>query len=87
MIALEQIRVLPARLEVSDRPSSYTHSPRLSILSQHPTLNLRTKILLPRPPRCIIVTHKVCIYAGLFIRRILIGRATDFHIENAFRVN
>jgi hypothetical protein len=26
-------------------------------------------------------------YAGLFIRRILIGRATDFHIENIFRVN
>jgi hypothetical protein len=58
-IALEQIRVLPARLEASDRPStSYTHSPRLSILSQHPTLNLRTNISLPRPPRCIILTHK-----------------------------
>jgi hypothetical protein len=36
---------------------------------------------------CIIVTHKVYTYAGLFIRLILIGRATDFHIENVFRVN
>jgi hypothetical protein len=59
-IALEQIRVLPARLYVSDRPfSSDTHSQRLSILSQHHTLNLRTNISLPRPPWCIIVTHKV----------------------------
>jgi hypothetical protein len=68
-------------LEVSDRgtdrpSSSYTHIPRLSILSHHPTLNLRTKISLPRPPRCIIVTHKVYTYAGLFIKRILIE-----HIE------
>jgi hypothetical protein len=88
-IALEQIRVLPARLEISDRgsdrpSSSHTHSPRLSILSHHPTLNLRTNISLPRPPRCIIVTHKVHTYTGLFI---LIGRATDFHIGNVFRVN
>jgi hypothetical protein len=80
-IALEQIRVLPARLEVSnrgsDRPSSsYTHSPRLSILSYHPTLNLQIKISLPRTPWCVIVTHKVYTYAGLFIRRLLIRRAT-----------
>jgi hypothetical protein len=49
------------QLEVSDRgsdrpSSSYTHSPRLSILSHHP-LNLRTTISQLRPPRCIIVTH------------------------------
>jgi hypothetical protein len=42
---------------------------------------------LPLPPRCIIVTHKVYTNAGLFVRRILIGRATDFHIENVYRVN
>jgi hypothetical protein len=40
------------------------------------TINFRTTISLPRPPRCIIVTHKVYTYAGLFIRWILIGRAT-----------
>jgi hypothetical protein len=51
----------------------------------HPILNLLTKI--SRPSRCIIVTHKVNTYAGLFIRRVLIGRATDFHIENVFQVN
>jgi hypothetical protein len=46
-----------------------------AITSHHPTLNFRTQISLLRPPRCIIVTHKVCTYAGLFIRRIMIGRA------------
>jgi hypothetical protein len=38
----------------------------------------------------VIVTYKVyTVYAGLFIRWILIGRATltDFHIENVFPVN
>jgi hypothetical protein len=34
--------------------------------------------------RCIIVTDKAYTYAGLFIRRILIGRATVFHIEKFF---
>jgi hypothetical protein len=51
------------------------------------TLNFRTTISLPRPPRCIIVTHKGYTYAGLYIRRILLGRATYFHIENVFREN
>jgi hypothetical protein len=55
------------------------------------TLNFRKTISLSRPPRPVynnkIVTHKVYTYAGLFIRQILIGRATDFHIVKIFRVN
>jgi hypothetical protein len=31
-----------------------------------------------------VYPHNVYTYAGLFIRRILIGTATDFHIENVF---
>jgi hypothetical protein len=54
--------------------TSWSWSTSSAITSHHPTLNPRTKISLPRPPRCIIVTHKVYTYAGLFIRRILIGR-------------
>jgi hypothetical protein len=48
------------------------------------TLNFRTTISLPWPPRCTIVTHKAYTYAGLFIRWILIGKATDFHTEKTF---
>jgi hypothetical protein len=73
---LEQIRVRGSR---GNR--SLSHNIPLTY-----TLNFRTTISLPRPPRCIIVTHKVCTYAGLFIRRILIGRATDFHIKKVFRL-
>jgi hypothetical protein len=72
---LEQIRVLPARdvtFTQHNIPLTYT-------------LNFRTTISLPRP-RCTIVIHKVYVHL-LLIRRILIGRATDFHIENVFRVN
>jgi hypothetical protein len=35
---------------------------------------------LPRPPRCVIVTHKVYTYAGLFIRQILINRLSHWKL-------
>jgi hypothetical protein len=73
---LEQIRVLPAR-EVTVLSA---------ITSHHPILNFRTKLSLPRPPRCIIVSHTL-MQDYLLDGRILIGRATDFHIEHVFRVN
>jgi hypothetical protein len=82
-IAVEQIRFLQARLEVHVPSSSHSHSTRLSIFSHHPTLNLRTKISLPRD--CIVVTHKACTYAGLFfhiLRNVLQFSKREAHIHD-----
>jgi hypothetical protein len=88
-IALEQIRILPARLEVSgrgsDRPSSYSQPKALHPQpSPYPQSSGKDFTTLTTPVyNCDSYSIH---YAGLFIRRILIGRVTDFHIENVFWV-
>jgi hypothetical protein len=57
---LEQIRVHPAR-EVTVLSAITCHKQYI--------LKFRTTISLPRPPWCIIVTHKVYTYAGLLFRQ------------------